>query len=213
MSSAMKLFDRGTTFLGKTVAGADYGTTNQYEGLPATFYDFDPDARGTKLSGMEVHAVVCRNDTGSALAGGELVTWTAAYIGRRVGAKTSAYDPTLGVAGVVDDFLAASTGFAAVSVADGDLFWLIQGGPTRGLSPADGSGLSAAIAEGDLLAAHKTDDGTIDAYVNAGTADATALIAGEVQNIIGVGVDTVAQANATASNAQMARFIAQMKKF
>ncbi len=130
----MKLFDRGKTFLAKTVTGANYGPTNQYEGLPVTFYDYDPDDRGDKLSGMEVHAICCRNDTGGDLVGGELVTWTTAFVGRRAGAKATDISPTEGVAGVVDDFLAASGGHAAVTVADGDLFWLIQKGPCRVLA-------------------------------------------------------------------------------
>lgn len=205
MSSSLQLFDRGKTFLGKTIALADYGSSNHMEGVPGLFQDEDPSDRTKKLSGMQVHAVICRNDSATTLYAGELVTWQALFLGRRVDALTSDTDPTNGVAGVVDDFL-PSTG-----VLDGDLFWLIQGGPTRAKCPATGTDLSGAIVEGDLLAAHVSQDGRVDPYLNTNTDTATGAIAGEVQNVIGVAID--AAADSTASNDLMVRFLAQLWRF
>ncbi len=130
MSSSLQLFDRGKTWIGATIAAANYGTSNHMEGQEVKFQDEDPSDRTKTLTGMKVHCICVRNDSAVTLYAGEQVTWTTAYVGRRIGAKATDLVPTEGVAGIVDDFLPSG------GVLDGDLFWLVRKGPTRAKNQA-----------------------------------------------------------------------------
>lgn len=78
--------------------------------------------------------------------------------------------------------------------------------------PADGSDLTAAFIEGDLLAAHASEDGRVDKYVSAAADDATAVIAGEAQNVIGVAITPALDAT-PGSDDLWIRFLAQLWRF
>jgi hypothetical protein len=67
-------------------------------------------------TGTTIKAILVANDSGGTLASGLGVTYKSAYLGKKVGALSGA---NLVCDGVVDPFLGA-----AVTVADGEFFWL-----------------------------------------------------------------------------------------
>lgn len=113
-------------------------------------------------SGMEVEAVVVKNNSGGTLAPKSVVTWEAGYEGTQVDSLAGSLDRG---AGVVDPFLDSA-------VADGEQFLLIVKGPTTVLahdgSLTAGTGLiTAAAGRADGIAADGDSD---DALAYFGTA-------------------------------------------
>lgn len=149
MDTGVKTPARGATWYGpsNTIDTNNYGSTIHLEGQVALFHDMDPSAPTTRLSGMDVKAILVRNVSGITLAPGRLVTWQSGYRYRRVDGYTAVANCE--VAGVVDDFIPSANG-----VRNGDLFWLIVQGPCRAtLSNTAAEAATSLVAAGNLLAA------------------------------------------------------------
>lgn len=139
MTQYFKPFDRGQLYQGGGVLDADYGDSVHLEGLEAYFKDEIAGNRGVNNSAALVKCRCVRNQSGTTLAVGALLTWTTGKILKRVTLAAAATTSPLGCAGVVDDMLTAV-------VPDGALFWMVEKGPTRVIAEA-----GQAIIEGDWL--------------------------------------------------------------
>jgi hypothetical protein len=138
---------RGQTYFGGTVP-TTVGQSASVEGFQKTFNDVDPSASTsgpkTRRSNRKVECMLVRNGSGITLAAKRLVTWKAAYRGKRVGGYAR-LDFTE-AAGVVDDHIGSG------GVADGDLFWLVRKGPCLCRTPLEANALNV-MNEGDVLVA------------------------------------------------------------
>lgn len=121
-----------------------------------------------------IKAILVMNDSGGTLASGLGVTYKSGHLGKRIGALSGA-DAICD--GVVDPFLGA-----AVTVADGDYFWLIVEGR---IDVEVGAGDLTANAVVQTLANGKFGTGTAGTNpighsgraVEAGTSGGRALVA------------------------------------
>lgn len=150
MSDAVHpIVGRGKTFYGPTNSiPSSFEASQDYEGIEHQFDDVAPgQAAGVKVkrSGRKCHARLLRNATSATtLQAGDIVTWKAAYRGRRVGGLGT--DVGAECAGVVDDHL-PSTGCRV-----GDLCWVFFRGPiTTGKVTGDD------LAEGEVVICSATD--------------------------------------------------------
>jgi ketosteroid isomerase-like protein len=125
-------------------APTTYAGTVQLEGQSQEFRNDDPAATaatGPKLrDGQTVTCRLVRNASGVALLPKRVVTWTAAYRGRRVAGycRVDAEE----VAGVVDEHLPAA------GCPTDDLFWLCVDGPHLVTMPASAV---VDVVEGDVM--------------------------------------------------------------
>lgn len=165
----------GLPNIGKTYHGgtpASVGRSTELEGVEVRFKDEIKSAAGpaTIRSGRFKKCLLVRNSSGGALLPKRLVTWEAAFRGRRVDAYADVTAEE--VAGVVDDRLPAA------GVADDDLFWLIIGGPA--LVKTSNAGATAVIAEGNVLvsltAGTVADAGRLGVANTASTANADSVV-------------------------------------
>lgn len=140
---------RGSTFYGPnaTIDTDNYGTSVDMEGLKQSFPDTIAPSAGNKeriRSGDRCLAILVRNTSGSTLLPGQAVSWASGYRGRRVdGLVRTTAAP---VAGIVDDHLAAA------GVRNGDMFWLIVGGPCLCKTSLAGNAENVISQEGALVA-------------------------------------------------------------
>jgi hypothetical protein len=188
MNVAAGLPNRGRTYHGGTPTSI--GRSITLEGTEVHFEDetIVSSARA-KRSGRAVKCRLVRNSSGITLAPKRTVVWESGYRGRRV----SGYSATTAgeVAGVVDDKL-SSTG-----VADDDLFWIVRGGPC--LVKTDiASGANNVFSDGTVVVAltavtsQSTTSGRVAPQSLAG---ATAPLADQVQNRIGIAMSAQTTAN------------------
>ena len=136
--------ERGGTFFEGGTPDADGGV--HLEGLVHVFPDSDPDDRIKRRSGGNVVCILVRNTHSAAVTPGQVVTWEAAYFGKRTDAPCGTLAER--VAGVVDDHLPAAG--AAVN----DLYWLI----VRGKADVVNDG---GIAADEMLFASGTTAGRV----------------------------------------------------
>lgn len=123
---------------------------------------------------MPIRAILVVNDSGGTLASGLGVTFKSGQVGKKIGALSGA---NLVCHGVVDPFLGA-----AVTVADGEYFWLILSGR---IDVEVGAGDLTANAVVQTLASGKFGTGTAGTNpighsgiaVEAGTSGGRALVA------------------------------------
>lgn len=158
MTRINTFFERGTT--------RDGDERPHLLGARCYFQDVTQPTNGTGVtkvnSGMEVEAIVVKNNSGGTLAPKAIVTWEAGYEGTQVDALSTAGARG---AGVVDPFLTSA-------VPDGEQFLLIVKGPTTVLahdgSITAGTGLvTQAAGRADGYAANGDSD---DALAYFGTA-------------------------------------------
>jgi len=137
-------FPRGKGWFNDSTLAANsnnWTESTQYEGQLAQFADRNP-TTGVQRTHAPVVARVVRNVSGISLLPGRAVKWAAGYRNRRVDGYVCETGEE--VAGIVDEYLPSS------GVDDGDLFWLVQRGPSLWLSNlANAAGNN--VSEGDRL--------------------------------------------------------------
>ncbi len=158
------LVGRGETQYGPsgTIDTSAYGSAVGNEGSLAAFNYIDPSDK-TRGDNRKVHAIYVRNVSGANLKPGYAVTWASGYRDKRVDAYS--FVAAEEIAGIVDDLL------PAVGVRNGDMFWLITGGPTRGYISTDTTSpakSTAAFVIDDLLIAGFATSADQSTYPNAG---------------------------------------------
>jgi len=130
---------RGKTWYGQTatIDTSDYGTSTGIEGYPAVFPDTDPADTTLRRSGGEVKAILVRNVSGITLFKCMAVVWSVR------GKRVNGYVTTTAAeyAGIVDDHLGSA------GVRNGDMFWLIVGGPVLRYTPI----ATPTCSAGDVL--------------------------------------------------------------
>ena len=148
MDTGTSLFDRGNTFYGpnQTIDTTNYGTSVQLEGQKTTRRDRDPSNPRVLRSQMDVKQVIVRNVSTMSLFAGQVVTWQAGFIGKRVDGLARL--PYQHVAGIVDDWLGPQ------GCRVGDLCWVTVEGPCLA---------AVSLTSGDQTIA-------ADAIITAGTA-------------------------------------------
>ncbi len=145
MDTSTSFFQRGTTFYGPSLVidTTNYGTSVGLEGQKSAFRDRDPANPRVLRSQIDVRAIIVRNVSGTPLFAGQIVTWQAGFIGKRVDGLANR--PYQHVAGVVDDWIGPA------GVRNGDLFWCVVEGPClAALTLTSGE---QTVAADDLLTA------------------------------------------------------------
>ena len=146
MDTGSQVPGRGTTWYGATttIDTSAYGTTVGMEGQRTVFPDTNPADRTARRSQADVRAILVRNVSGITLYKSMLVTYASGYINKRVDGYAEV--TAVKIAGVVDDHLGSA------GVRNGDLFWLIVGGPVLVYTTKGTGGFTGdAIAADDLI--------------------------------------------------------------
>jgi len=153
MPSRANLPGRGDTFYGTTsTVPSTYTQSVEHEGVLKLFPNTLSTAKTVRIDGQEVQAIFVRNSSGITLIPGLTVSWASGYRGRRVNGYTDSTAEE--VAGVVDPFLSLTSG-----VRNGDMFWLIIGGPCEVRTPKAADATNV-WSEGDILYAQTAANST-----------------------------------------------------
>lgn len=134
-----------TVHEGRTIDTSDYGSSVSFEGRVARFQDQIYSSTDNVIrprSDAEVKCRLVRNVSGIALLPKRAVKWAAGYRHRRVDGYCCITAEEC--AGVVDEWLPTA------GVRNGDLFWIVVGGPTLMLSSLAGDAENV-ITEGSAL--------------------------------------------------------------
>lgn len=181
----------GATYYGPnvTIDTNNYGVSVGVEGAEAAFNDVDPSNRLIKRSNRQKRCILVRNTSGIALLPKRIVRWAANYRGKRVDGYTTT--TAAEAAGVVDEFLGSA------GVRNGDLFWITVGGPSLVKTDLAG-GANNLLPEGTVvvaLTAATSQATTAGRLAPQDLTGATALLAAQVQNRLGVCMSAKTTAN------------------
>lgn len=142
------------------------GTHAATQGAPMTFKFMEriPDSNGLrkKPNGREIKAMFIKNDSGGVLLPGTIVDWKLGYRGKMVDTDTPAGGASSLNAGVVDPYLPES------GVINGDMFWLIRGGPTYVRAVVDSYTPINNLIISDVTDGYAKDSGIAFAYGDVG---------------------------------------------
>ena len=134
-----------TVHEGRTIDTSDYGSSVGFEGRVARFADVIASTSGgvnTRRSDNEVKCRLVRNVSGIALLPKRAVKYKSGFRYKRVDGYCNATAEEC--AGIVDEHLPAA------GVRNGDLFWIVVGGPTLVLTSLAGDAENV-ITEGNVL--------------------------------------------------------------
>lgn len=193
-------FPRGETFYnGVTIDSNNLGGL-QHEGKEWVFEDIDlsntsPGAKPARTN-RKVHARIVRNVSGIALLPKRQAKFKTATDGRFFGQRVDGYTTTTAEfsGGVVDEWLPAA------GVPNNDLFWLVTKGPSKVLTDI-ATGAGSVFNVGDCvvaLTAATSQATTAGRVAPQDLTGATALLANQVQNMIGRALSAVTTANTAA---------------
>lgn len=186
-------FERGQTFYG----GGTIDSNNldpSLEGKEWVFDDLDLTVTGakTKRSGKKVRCRCVRNVGAAALLPKRLVSFVA---GTTYGKRVDGYaDTTAEEAYPVDEFLPAA------GVPVNDLFWIVVEGPATVLTDLAGADNNVINAGGVIVALTGATSGATTAgrVAPQDLTGATAVLAKQIQNRIGVALSSKTTANTNA---------------
>lgn len=174
-------FARGkSAYQNQNTADWDITSLAHLEGQKVYLSNTAPATPTARRNGIDVVAVVVRNNSGALLTPGTALWWKTGYHGTRVDA--SAATDNSPICGFVDDHV-VSTG-----VQDNDLFYMIIEGPCLVRTHDSGTvHAGSSYVEGGLLVA-STSAGEVHAH--AVTADADGADADTVWNCVARVIDT-----------------------
>lgn len=186
-------FLRGQTYYnGLPINANDLGGTN-YEGKEYEFEDLDYSVPGSKPSRTNrlVRCRIVRNVSGMTLYPGQLVRFKKSAgvpITGQVDGLTSVTAEDF--AGVVDEWLSPN------GVPNNDLFFIVVAGPTAVLTPMEGA--NSVFNVGDVVVAHTAVTSgatTAGRVVKQDLSGATANLANQIQNRVGVAMSAATTGN------------------
>lgn len=187
-------FLRGETWYGgQTIDSNAYGATVNLEGKEFIFEDVDQSSTGAKAlrSGKKVRCRIVRNVSAGALLPKRLVSFQASAYGKRVDGYA---DTTAEECYPVDEFLPAA------GVPQYDLFYIVVEGPAMVLTDLAGADNNVINQGGVVVGLTGATSGATTAgrVAPQDLTGATALLAKQIQNRIGVALSSKTTANTNA---------------